>query len=147
MTTSTPPQPDTADRLKNSTTSVDVNLDDDVLRLCDLGDARLPLRKGLALLVLVGSNSDRSTDMVEDDRGLRKGAGEVRKIGELGMVKPGLEGKFQGRETRKPGAPSGVVHLPFRRIGAPPRQDIAFIPGYGMADAAKSTVARGDLRL
>src|SRR5215472_6450370 len=26
MTTSTPPQPDTADRLKNSTTSVDVNL-------------------------------------------------------------------------------------------------------------------------
>jgi hypothetical protein len=25
MTTSTPPQPDTADRLKNSTTSVDVN--------------------------------------------------------------------------------------------------------------------------
>src|SRR5215467_11972837 len=27
MTTSTPPQPDTADRLKNSTTSVDVNLD------------------------------------------------------------------------------------------------------------------------
>src|SRR6516225_5861860 len=48
-------------------------LDDDVLRLRDLGDAGLPLRKGLGFMVLVGSDPDRPADMVEDDRGSRKG--------------------------------------------------------------------------
>jgi hypothetical protein len=83
-------------------------LDDDVLRLCDLGDAGLPLRKGLGLLVLVRSDPDWPADMVDDDRGLREGAGEVGEIGELGMVKPGLEGKPKGRQPRKAGAPNGI---------------------------------------
>jgi hypothetical protein len=44
--------------------------------------------------------------MVEDDRGLRVGAGEVGKLGELGMVKPGLEGTFPevlNYEKQRPG--------------------------------------------
>ena len=56
--------------------------------------------------------------MVEDDLGLRVGAGEVGKIGELGMVKPGLEGEVERRQPRKAGAPGRVEHLPLDRIGA-----------------------------
>jgi hypothetical protein len=45
------------------------------------------------LLVLVGSDLDRAAEMVEDDRGLRQGAGEARKIGGWEVIMPGLEDK------------------------------------------------------
>ena len=63
------------------------------------------------------------------------------------MVKPGLEGEVQGRQTSKTGPPGGIEHLAVERIGAPSGQHIAGIPGDGMANAAKATVASRNLRL
>jgi hypothetical protein len=85
--------------------------------------------------------------MVEDDLGLRVGAGEVGKIGELGMVKPGLEGEVERRQPRKAGAPGRVEHLPLDRIGARLGERVARIPGDRMPDAAKAPVPGRDLGL
>src|ERR1700719_3492671 len=70
------------------------------------------LREGLGFFILVRPDPERPADMVEDDRGLRIGAGEIGKLGELGMVKPGLEGEVERRQPRKAGAPGGIEHLP-----------------------------------
>lgn len=82
--------------------------------------------------------------MVEDDYGLRIGAGEVGKLGKLGMVEPGLEGQIERCQTRKPGTPSRIKHLSLNRIGARLGERVAGIASNGVADAANAAIARGD---
>ena len=101
----------------------------------------------LGLLVLIGSDPNRPAYMVEDDRGLRKGAGEIGKLGELGMVEPSLEGKPKRCQTGKAGAPGGIEHLSLQRIGASPGQHLVLIPGDGVPDAAKAAISGRDLGL
>jgi hypothetical protein len=57
--------------------------------------------------------------VVEDNRGLREGPGEIGEFGELRVVKPGLEGEVEWRQTRETSAPGRIEHLTLGRIGAP----------------------------
>jgi len=63
--------------------------------LVEASRAGYVLCEGLGLLVLVRPDAEWPADVVEDDRGLRIGSGEVGQLGDLGMVQPGLKGEAE----------------------------------------------------
>src|SRR6202007_1380328 len=103
-------------------------LDDDIWRLRNLENTGIPLCEALGLLVLVRPDAEWPADVVEDDRGLRIGLGEVGQVGELGMVQPGLKGEAERCQPYKAGPPGRIKHLALDRISARLRECIACVP-------------------
>ena len=95
--------------------------------------------------MLVRPDAEWPADVVEDDRGLRIGSGEVGQVGELGMVQPGLKGEAERCQPCKAGPPGRIKHLAPDGVSARPRERVARVPGDRMPNAAKAAVSGRDL--
>src|SRR6516164_7381647 len=85
-------------------------LDVDVRAFGQFADVLLPADENLLPMARIGADTEHSADMIEDDRGVGKGAGEVDRVRQLRMVLPGLEAETEGGELGKAFAELGVAH-------------------------------------
>ena len=85
--------------------------------------------------------------VVQDDRGLRQGAGQRRHLFNLRMVLPGIEGEAQRAQLRHALAEGRLAVESRRRVGVAVAHVGAVVPAAGVADAAKAAVAGRDVRL
>jgi hypothetical protein len=83
--------------------------------------------------------------MIEHDRLLGKGTSERGEVGDLRVVKPGIEGQAQPAQGREAFAELGVIAIEVRRrIGvAVVDLGLLVLPGRGMADALEAAVGCG----
>ncbi len=58
----------------------------------------------------IGADAEHAADVIEDDRGVGKGAGEVDRVRQLRMVLPGFEAEAERGELGKALAEFGVAH-------------------------------------
>src|SRR6202000_3207149 len=112
----------------------------------DFLDRGLPGLEDLLAPVGVAADADDATAMIEADARFRKGARKVDEFVELGEEQPGIEAQAERRKLRKALAERRIEQeaLRPRRIDA--ADAFVGIPGRGMADAAETAVAGGDLR-
>ena len=96
----------------------------------------------------IGADAKHAADMVQDDRRVGKGAGEIDRVGQLRMVLPRFEAEAQRRQLRKAFAEFRVADQ-MRRHG--PRRvflhGVVLVPRHTVADAAKPPAADPDLGL
>lgn len=85
-----------------------------------LHDGRAPLRGHVVGLAGIGTDAERSTEMVEDNRGVGKRAHERGDVRNLAVVAPGFEGQPARSEALEAG--SKVVTQECRRHHGPCRQ-------------------------
>ena len=76
--------------------AVDHHLDpahfrNDVLMLCELSHGLFPGREYFVATVSVGFYPDGSTQVVKDDRCVRKCAGQICQIGDVGVIDPAFK--------------------------------------------------------
>ena len=83
--------------------------------------------------------------MVEDDRGVGKGIGQLGDLADLRMVEPGVEGEVALGELLEALAPGLVARQLGRRIGARVADAGIGVPAGLVADALEAAVAGGDL--
>jgi hypothetical protein len=102
-----------AERGHADTTELDINIG--AFRQFD--DVLLPARKDLLPMAGVGADAEHTADVVEDDRRVGKGAGEVDRVGQLRMVLPGFEAEPERRQLGEALAEFGFANL-MRRNGA-----------------------------
>ena len=69
---------------------------------------------------VVGADAERPADMVEDDVGVREGAGEVGEFEELRVIQPGLEAQVQRGQAREAGAQGRIEPSAPWAVGATP---------------------------
>ena len=68
-----------------------------------LGHMGAPLRIHLVGLAGIGSDANRSTKMVEDNRGVGKGPGEIGDLRDLVVIAPGFKRQLARRQMGKTG--------------------------------------------
>src|SRR5262249_19992837 len=61
-----------------------------------------PAGKYLLVLAGIGADSNRASDVIEDDLRFRKSAREIAQLVDLGMVEPGVEGEAETAENGEP---------------------------------------------
>src|SRR6266404_6301798 len=74
-----------------------------------------PAGEYLFVLAGIGADSNRATDMIEDDLRFRKRAREIAHVVDLGMVEPGVEGEAEAAENGEPFAKVSVAQETARR--------------------------------
>src|SRR4029077_16770132 len=92
--------------------------------------------------------AEHAADMVEGDRGVGEGAGEVDRVRQLRMVLPGFEAEPERSELGKALAEFGVAHQ-MRRYDARSEllDRVIAVPGHAVTDAAETPAADPDLGL
>src|SRR5208282_826729 len=103
-------------------------------------DAVAPL--GKPLLALAGIRSDRQwrAAMIEHDRRLREGAGQIDNVAELRLEHPGVKGETQRGEGCKPFAKALIEQQPRRTTCGERLERWVLAPGRAVADAAQAAV-------
>src|SRR6202000_3374323 len=76
-------------------------LDGHVREPRELADLFAPKRKPLFTLTLVSGESQRRSDMVENDGCLREVPGQIDQLGQLRLQQPCIERQVEFRELRK----------------------------------------------
>ena len=61
-------------------------------------------------MAAIGADAKHAADMVEDDRGVGEGTGEVDRIRQLRVILPGFEAEAERSELGKALAEFGVAH-------------------------------------
>src|SRR5215472_8589314 len=74
-------------------------LDMDVGTGGQLADLPAPFGENLVALAGIRAEADRATDMVEHDRRLGEGAGQVDQLAKLGVVHPGVKAETERRKS------------------------------------------------
>ena len=106
-----------------------------------------PERIGVVFAPGIGPHAERATDMIQDDRCRRKGAGQIDHLGQLCVVLPGLERQTERRKLGKPLAKVGAPIESLRRIGMAVADVLAGIPTCGMTNTPKAPIAGRNQRL
>src|SRR4051794_38897452 len=117
------------------------DLDGDVLALGELGHGLLPGRPHLVVAAGVAGIAQRATNVVEDDRGVGEGVGQLGDLSDLRMVEPGVEGQVALGELLEAFAPGLVAGQLGRRVGARIADAGIGIPAGLVADALEAAVA------
>ena len=118
------------------------DLGDDVLAGGEFGDCVAPAGEVLVVLAGVRAHAERTAEVVEDDRGVGEGAGEVGELGDLRVVEPGLEAEVALAKLGEALA-VGLVQVDVRdlddaRVGHVGRG----VPAGVVADAAEAVARR-----
>src|SRR5271167_1110240 len=85
-------------------------LDVDVRAFGQFGDVLLPAGEDLLPAARIGADAEYTADMVEDDRGVGEGAGEVDRVRQLRMILPGLKAEAERGELRETLAEFRLAH-------------------------------------
>src|SRR6516165_593552 len=113
----------------------------------DLLDLGAPGGEGFVAFARIGTDRDRSADMIEYDPRLREGTRQIDDVAELSLEGPGVESQIQRDQRRKAFAevlvqvqsrPGGPAEALEHRIVAPCR---------AVANAADAAVGDGDVSL
>src|SRR5258707_12100221 len=132
-----------ADHLHTETAELDISVGE----ARDLLDLGAPSGKGFVALARIGTDRDRSADVIEHDPRLREGTRQIDDVGELGLEDPSVESQIQRDQRRKAFAevlvqvqsrPGGPADALAHRIVAPAR---------AVAKAADAAVGDGDVSL
>src|SRR5947209_9497484 len=113
----------------------------------ELCDAVLPLGEDLVALAGVRPDADRSADMVEDDRCLRKGARQIDKLAKLHEIHPGVEAEAERVELGKALAHFRVEQEPGGAVDRGAARRLVRVRRGDVADAAEAAAAGEDHRL
>src|SRR5262245_55582840 len=119
----------------------------DVRAIGDLLDRGLPGLEDLLAAVGITADADDPAAMIEAYLRVRKGAGEIGELAELGEEQPAVVAEPQWREAGKALAEGRIEQKALRPLGVDAGDELVRIPGRGMPDAAEAAVAGGDLRL
>src|SRR6516162_914001 len=123
-------------------------LDIDVRAFGQFGDVFFPAGEDLRPPAGIGADPEHAANMVEDDRGVGKGAGEVDRVRQLRMVLPGFEAQAQRGELGEALAELWVAHQMRRDWAGREFLDrVTGVPRHAMADTAKAPAADPDLGL
>jgi hypothetical protein len=106
-----------------------------------------PQREGLGRAGAVIADAEQPADMVEDDRRVGKGGGEVGELADLRMEDPGVERQAERCEPRESSAEAGVGEQARRRPARPIVEQRIVVPIGRLADAAEAALAGVDMRL
>src|SRR5205085_4024225 len=113
----------------------------------ELCDAVLPLGEDLVALPGIGADADRSADMVENDRRLRKGARQIEKLAELREIHPGVEAEAERVELREALAHLRVEQEPEGAVDRGAARRLVGVRRGDVADAAEAAATGEDHRL
>ena len=92
----------------------------------------------------IGADAERSTEVVEDDRRIRKGARQIGQFGNLRMIEPGIERQSALAEFGETLAETLVQQQMLKGIGVGVAHTIARIPAGRMADATEARTRQRD---
>src|SRR6516225_9480655 len=122
-------------------------LDISIREARDLLDLGAPSGEGFVALARIGTDRDRSADMIEHDPRLREGTREIDDVAELGLEDPSVESQIQRDERRK--AFAEVLVQVQSRPGGPAEalEHRIVAPGRAVANAADAAVGDGDVSL
>src|SRR5258708_37250352 len=113
----------------------------------DLLDLGVPSGEGFVALARIGTDRDRSTDVIEHDPRLREGMRQIDDVAELGLEDPSVESQIQ-RDERRKAFPEVLVQVQSRPGGpaeAPEHRILA--PGRAVANAADAAIGDGEVAL
>src|SRR4029077_19227670 len=99
-------------------------------------DILLPARVDILAMAAIRTHAEYAADMIEDDGGVREGACEIGRIGQLRMVLPGLEAQPEPGELCEPLTEFGIARQARRNDAGGEFADcLAGVPGHAIADA------------
>ena len=99
------------------------------------------MRKDFVAFVRIRSDPQHAADVVENDRGLGEGAGQIGQLTELGMEQPCIEREVEGRKSRKSLAEASIGHQTWRTRAQRVHQTPVRIPDDNVANAAEAAAA------
>src|SRR5258708_4494013 len=132
-----------ADHLHAETAELDISVGE----ARDLLDLGAPSGEGFVALARIGTDRDRSADVMQHDPRLREGTRQIDDVAELGLEDPSVESQIQRDQRRK--AFSEVLVQVQSRPGAPAEalEHRILAPGRSVAKAADAAVGDGDVSL
>ena len=104
-----------------------------------------PLRIHLVGFAGIGADADRPAKMIEDNRRVGKGAGEIGDLRDLVVIAPGFKCQLARCQMGESGPEILAQEHALGGIGAMVRDRLAGIPGRPQADAAEPSTARDEV--
>src|SRR3974390_412100 len=121
-------------------------LDVYIRALGKLGNIFAPTGKNFLPPSPIGSDAQYPADMVENDRGIGEGAGQIDRVRQLRMILPRFEAEVELRELCKPLTEIPIQHQVRRHdAGRELADDVAGVPGHSIADATEAAAGNSDL--
>src|SRR3984893_765649 len=123
------------------------DLDVDIRAGSNLADGGAPLGECLLALAGVGSDRQRPAHMIEHDRRLRKSAGQIDNVAELGVEQPCVEPQAERGEA---GEPLAEIAVAVEALGGPravDREARVGVPSGTVAISFLASAGDGDMLL
>src|SRR5207245_5220743 len=132
--------------------AVDLHVDpaelgDDVGTGGELRDGFAPLRVDILGVAGVWADTQRAAEVIEDDRGAGKRAGQRGDVRDLVVVEPRLERELARRQMLEPNAEVVAQQQTLPGLGTVTRHGVVRVPGRAQPDATEPAAAGSDLRV
>src|SRR5207302_10159698 len=132
--------------------AVDLHVDpselgDDVGTGGELRDGFAPLRVDVLRVAGVGTDAQRPAEVIEDDRGAGKRAGQRGDVRDLVVVGPRLERELARRQVLESYPEVVAQQQTLPGLGTVTRHRVVRVPGRSEANATEPAAAGGDLRV
>ena len=122
-------------------------LGDHVRAARQLVDLRLPGGEHLVLLAGIGTDAERTAEVVENELRIRERPREADGVGELGVRAPDLEAQLAGAQMLEAGSKVVVQKQALGRVRAVVLDVGAFVPECPAPDPAKPAAACRNMRI